>query len=573
MGFGTSKRRKHSKTGETTLRAYHFRLHLNDIQANLLHSVLDLGCALRNQLCATLEASRQAARQAKIDGKEPQYLSAFDLKKRVAGSLLDLKFHLLHSQVRQDLSMRVIEGQSRWFDALKEGRHHVRPPAEIPRKKFRSITFPQYGTAAKISNDKLCLSKLGEFKAIGWRKMRGKRKSLTLKFKEGSFWAIVMCEVQARDVCTPYALVKDRQETGMDPGVSAVLTDAQGAEYATPRPLAKARTKLCHIQKDVARKFEARKALHLKHLQTVRTLTGSSAPVSEGLTASLRSIPYSKRLKANIVKLAKAHTKVERIRDDCAKKTARTIERKFARVAVEEHGLNFMMRNRRMARAASDVAIGKQKFALKSALGSGRYHRAGNRRTEGGNSQTCLCGAKVPKALSVRLHDCPECGLAAPRDQMSAIIVQHSTFGSVPKLGRYSQVHNEKLKNNSLEWLPGLGILEHAVEMLKTRRREGKAAGSESCSSESKSAVPTARTSEPSVKRPAHGSRLPNRKTTGEAKAANVEVNTAGHASSPCPCPAETKNLGIAKRATIKRIAPLIKSPPAHDQKHPPSGG
>ena len=88
---------------------------------------------------------------------------------------------------------------------MKEGRRHVRPPAAIPRKKFRSITYPQYGTAAKIHNGRLHLSKLGEFRLIGWRKMRGAKKSVTIKFKEGHFWAIVMCEVQECDVCRPYA--------------------------------------------------------------------------------------------------------------------------------------------------------------------------------------------------------------------------------------------------------------------------------------------------------------------------------------------------------------------------------
>ncbi|MCL6478534.1 MAG: transposase [Peptococcaceae bacterium] len=41
----------------------------------------------------------------------------------------------------------------------------------------------------------------------------------------------------------------------------------------------------------------------------------------------------------------------------------------------------------------------------------------------GGTSQTCVCGAHVPKDLSVRLHKCPECGLVADRDVVSAMVI------------------------------------------------------------------------------------------------------------------------------------------------------
>jgi len=48
-----------------------------------------------------------------------------------------------------------------------------------------------------------------------------------------------------------------------------------------------------------------------------------------------------------------------------------------------------------------------------------------------GTSQTCLCGYHVPKDLSVRIHNCPNCGLVMPRDQVSAMIIKNrsSTAG------------------------------------------------------------------------------------------------------------------------------------------------
>lgn len=582
MGFGSTKRRKHSKCGSTTLRAYHFRLETNSEQFGKLHDVLDLACDLKNQLVVTLEASRQAGRAAKLRGEEPQYLSAFELKKQVAGQCLDPKFLALHSQVRQELSMRVTEGQSRWFEALKEGRRHVRPPSVMRRKDFRSVTYPQYGTAAKITSGKLHLSKIGEIKVLGWRKMRGKKKSLTIKFKEGHFWAIVMCQVQVQDVCRPYKDLAALPEAGFDPGLKAVLTDSYGQDYETPKPLKQAAKRLRHIQKDVSRKFEMRKKLHTAKLAAARAtafvngdLAAARAPVATGLVDSLRLVPYSNRLKLNIKKLACAHTKVERIRKDVARKNARLIEKHYARVAVEEHGLVFMQKNRRLAKASSDVAIGIQKNALRSAMGPGRYFEATNRRLEGGNSQTCLCGAQVPKTLKDRVHICPECGLTGPRDQVSAIICQHTSFGSVPAL-RSSSITSSK------ECMPGLGILERAVKALETRRGESKGRRSESCTAESHTArageqssdqvvqnaadcVPThshAVALKSSVKRPAQRKRS-MRHTTGEAQAASVEVNTTDHAGPAGSWFVETKDCVPNGRFPIpKKVASTQKHTP-----------
>src|SRR5437667_8634867 len=45
-------------------------------------------------------------------------------------------------------------------------------------------------------------------------------------------------------------------------------------------------------------------------------------------------------------------------------------------------------------------------------------------------SQVCVCGAAVPKTLAERWHECPVCGLSAPRDVVSAqVILQRARIG------------------------------------------------------------------------------------------------------------------------------------------------
>src|SRR6184192_640327 len=47
-----------------------------------------------------------------------------------------------------------------------------------------------------------------------------------------------------------------------------------------------------------------------------------------------------------------------------------------------------------------------------------------------GTSQVCVCGAAVPKTLAERWHECPACGLSAPRDVVSAqVILQRARIG------------------------------------------------------------------------------------------------------------------------------------------------
>ena len=498
-------RRRHSKPDKTTVLVYAFRVELRPSEVAEVHQKLDLGWELRNSLAQVLDDDRRAQREVKKAGGEPDYLSKDDIQSSVAGTKLPSKFSALHSQVRQNIAHRVIEGTDRWFDALKKGNTKVKPPRPIKRKNFRSLTYPQYGTAANIKGGKLHLAKIGDFKVTGWRKMRGKKKTVTLKWKDGHFWVYVTCEMQEKDQIRAYKEVKGTlPEVGIDPGIAVVMTDSHNMQFETPKPLKKAQKILRRRGQDVSRKLEARKSQHAE-ARKVAKAAGQGVP-------PLRLVPYSKRLKGAISKLGQAHTKVARIREDAIRKNARKVERTDARVAVEEHSIKFMQANRKTAKASADVAIGKQKLVLRQVLGKGRYHEASNRRAGiGGNSQTCLCGHAVPKTLSNRWHSCENCGLQGPRDQVSAIICQFETFGTIPDAVT-----------------AGLAGLEHSIIMLKQGRGEDKGGLNES------SAVELARASEPSTKRQApRRSRQEKPQAENQVRKSKPVVLEANASSSP----------------------------------------
>lgn len=379
---------------------------------------------LRNDLVRDRQATREQNRlirqqefEAKVHylNRSDQYLAIHEYVRK------DTALSHVHSQVRQNVAVRVDEGYKRFFEALKEGRTDVHPPKFVELKKYRSITYPQCGTAARVKSGRLHLSGLGEFKLYDHRKIKGKSKTVTIKFKQGRWHCIVTAEIQEIDVVAPIGADDARPDAGIDPGLDKLLTDSHGEEYDPPKAWYDYRRKLRSAQKKLSRQFEAREEEH-ERLTVKAKANGSEAP-------SIKKAPYSNRLKAQIKQVAKIHTKVERIRDHHHKKNAALIATRYRRVAVEEHGVQFMIHNRKLAKLASDRAIHKQKLLLKSKLGE-RYIPAPNKREGiGGNSQTCTCEFSVPKELKDRIHICPSCGLVAKRDHVSANIVSIIAFG------------------------------------------------------------------------------------------------------------------------------------------------
>ena len=441
-----AKRKKMPKH-TVEVRAYAFPIACSEAESAKLHAVRELCAQLRNELTERLAENRRAVRE----GKTETYLTKRDQYQFVSHRYhTDPAYRRLHSQVLQNVADRVHEGTQRWFDAIKAGRHHVRPPHPIELRRAKSFTYTQYGTAASIHDGRLHLSKLGAFRLFDYRKIRGKKKTVTLKWRDGRWWAIITVEIQAVDCY--HEADPAKADLGGDPGLTRSLTDSAGTGYATPKPLKAARAKLRHEQKSMSRKFDARKAAH----KALKAKDKDAPPLKE--------MPYSNRLKAAIRKVAKRHTKVARVRDHFAKKNASIVETRCRRLAIERHSIDFMLKNRRTSLSASDVALGIQYHALASKLGPARYQEVANRRPGiGGNSQTCLCGASVPKALSERWHHCPECGLEGDRDWISANIVQHMAFGTV---------------HESLYAACGQQVVERALALLE-RRGETQVGGGE----------------------------------------------------------------------------------------------
>ena len=119
-----------------------------------LQQTLSACWRLRNNLVADRCANRQTnkdLRQQGADVKTLHYLNQSDQYAFIPEyARRDTALSKVHSQVRQNVAVRVNEGYNRFLDAIKKGRSGVNPPKFMELKKYRSITYPQYGPGAHI---------------------------------------------------------------------------------------------------------------------------------------------------------------------------------------------------------------------------------------------------------------------------------------------------------------------------------------------------------------------------------------------------------------------------------------
>jgi len=267
-----------------------------------------------------------------------------------------------------------------FFRRLKAGRKAGYPRFK-GRDRWDSITFLSYGDGCKLTDKRLYVQGIGQLKVKLHRPVEGAIKTVTLRRKAAHWYVCLSCEVEAAP------LPATGQSVGIDMGLTHFLTTDTGAAVENPRPLKKAQRKLRVAQRALAR-------------------------CKRG---SVRRATVKRRVAA-------LHEKVANTRKDFHHKTAHALVQQNDTICHEDLAVQNMVQNHTLARAISDAAWRQFIVILTSkAEEAGRRVIAVDPR---GTSQTCVCGAPVPKTLADRWHDCPACGLSLPRDRMSAMLVK-----------------------------------------------------------------------------------------------------------------------------------------------------
>ncbi|HVB72666.1 MAG TPA: transposase, partial [Ktedonobacteraceae bacterium] len=175
------------------------------------------------------------------------------------------------------------------------------------------------------------------------------------------------------------------KQVGIDVGLKAYYTDSEGNTVENPR----------HYRK-------AEKRLKCLHHQLSRKQKKSS-----------------NRKKAR-KQLAKAYLKVQRQREDFARKTASTLVSSHDLIAYEHLQIRNMVRNHHLAKSIHDAGWGT---FLRWVKAYGLMHdipviAVAPQFT----SQECsACGTMVKKSLSARTHICTSCGVVLDRDHNAAL--------------------------------------------------------------------------------------------------------------------------------------------------------
>jgi len=183
--------------------------------------------------------------------------------------------------------------------------------------------------------------------------------------------------------------VHDHAIVGVDLGLKTALVSSHGASLDGPKPL----------RKDLQRLARANRELH-------------------------RRKKGSKNRNKSRIKVAKTHQRIANVRKDWWHKRTTILCRENQTVVIEDLRMDFMLKNRRLSREASDVSLGmfKPMMTYKAPI-YGTNLIVAERRFP--STQRCACCGNVKTGdekigLGVSEYICEKCGHVEDRDRNAA---------------------------------------------------------------------------------------------------------------------------------------------------------
>ncbi len=212
------------------------------------------------------------------------------------------------------------------------------------------------------------------------RPLEGKIKTVTIKRAADRWFACFCVAVEAKQL-----LPISTEAVGIDVGLTTFAVLSDGTEIRNPRHYRNAEARLRRCQRKVARRKKS-----------------------------------SNRRRKAVLLLQRAHGHVRNQRADFHHKESRKLVNQFGFIAVENLNVKGLARGI-LAKSVNDAGWSKflEFIAYKAECAGREFVRIDPR----GTSQTCVCGASVPKSLKDRWHICPDCGLSAGRDHVSAQVI------------------------------------------------------------------------------------------------------------------------------------------------------
>ncbi len=362
---------------------YKYRLKPTKAQRCQLEQTLELCRWVYNETLAARQHAYQQRRES---------LNYYDTAKLLPQwKVAKPELKQVHSQVLQNVQRRVELAFQAFFRRVKQGEKEAGYPRFKGFGRYDSLTFPQYGSAVRLHDRMLSISKIGDVKVILHRPLEGEIKTVTIQRNPGKWYACFSVEVE------PHPLPASSERVGIDLGLKTFATLSNGE----------------HIKRQRWMKRDAR---DIARLQRKKEKLPKGSPKRQKTVLALRH----------------AYTRATHRRTNFAHQESCQMVNRYGLLVFEDLDIQQMQANGQKVinRNIADVAWGQfVQYITYKAEEAGRVVIRINPR---GTTQSCSgCGKHVPKDLSVRVHDCPQCGLKLDRDLNAAFNILTRGIASI----------------------------------------------------------------------------------------------------------------------------------------------
>jgi IS605 OrfB family transposase len=407
---------------------YEYKLRLSRVQA-----------AAIDEAIRTTQFIRNKAVRHWMDGRG---VSANDLQLLCARLAREFDFAArLNSQARQAAAARAWAAIERFYTHCHEQRQGKKGYPRFQRD-CRSVEYKQTGWQLDADGKRLTLTDgcgIGQVRLIGSRELATfpleQIKRVRLVRRADGYYAQFVLQVERRIKHVPTG-----STVGIDVGISAYLTDSDGAAVANPRFIQQAEARLKRYQRCLSRRSllhkkgkkprnnhaARRRALHNKYPAAPAIPSPSPTPHAPSNQSPQRQSANWGKAKQRV---GRAYLTLQRQREDFARKTASALISSHDLIALEDLPVRNLVRNRHLAKAISDVGWSRLRWWVEY---YGRLHGAlvvaippeyTSQDCSGVLPDGSPCRARIQKSLSMRTHVCPRCGLMLDRDHNAALMI------------------------------------------------------------------------------------------------------------------------------------------------------
>jgi len=307
---------------------------------------------------------------------------------------------LLNASSMQHLLRRLDKSFAAFFRRLKAGEKAGFPRFKS-RNRFKSMEYT-YGDGCKLRQDEhgrmsFYVQNVGEIQMCYHRAIPTKAniKHVVVKRVGERWYTCLMIRLPEPEK----RLIQTGRQVGVDVGLFTLAALSSGELIDNPRWLRENLARLRRLQRHASRQVK-----------------GSS------------------RQRETYRQVARLHERVADQRADHLHKISNRLVAENDLIAIENLSLGFMNRNGHLSLSSHDAGFGLFRRMLEyKAESAGIQVIAVN---PSHTTQACsVCGRIVAKGLSVRVHECPECGLVLDRDVNAARNILRVALENLPGRG------------------------------------------------------------------------------------------------------------------------------------------